>query len=106
MGLQKIGLLTEEELSEIHRGLKQIKEEWANDKFVEKPGDEDIHTANERRLGEIIGRGIAGKVHTGRSRNDQVATDMRIYVTKELTKLSVILKNFIEKLNQLDGHIG
>ncbi|GME87313.1 unnamed protein product [[Candida] boidinii] len=98
MGLQKIGLLTEEELSEIHRGLKQIKEEWANDKFVEKPGDEDIHTANERRLGEIIGRGIAGKVHTGRSRNDQVATDMRIYVTKELTKLSVILKNFIESI--------
>lgn len=95
-GLQKIGLLTEEELSEIHRGLEIIKDEWANGEFVEKDGDEDIHTANERRLGEIIGRQIAGKVHTGRSRNDQVATDMRIYVREELTKLSKIIKDLIE----------
>ncbi|GME84250.1 unnamed protein product [Ambrosiozyma monospora] len=95
-GLEKIGLLTKHELSEIHRGLAEIKEEWSNDKFVAKPGDEDIHTANERRLGEIIGRQIAGKVHTGRSRNDQVATDMRIYTRTELQKLAKILKTFIE----------
>ncbi|ODV96114.1 hypothetical protein PACTADRAFT_49518 [Pachysolen tannophilus NRRL Y-2460] len=97
-GLEKIGLLTKEELSEIHRGLDIIKEEWAANLFVEKPGDEDIHTANERRLGEIIGRHIAGKVHTGRSRNDQVATDMRIYVRENLIKMSEILKNFIETI--------
>lgn len=78
-GLQKIGLLTEEELSKIHEGLVVIEEEWASGTFARQADDEDIHTANERRLGEIIGRGIAGKVHTGRSRNDQVATDMRIY---------------------------
>ncbi|CAH02959.1 argininosuccinate lyase ARG4 [Kluyveromyces lactis] len=78
-GLQKIGLLTEDELSKIHAGLKQIEQEWSDGSFVREADDEDIHTANERRLGEIIGRGIAGKVHTGRSRNDQVATDMRIY---------------------------
>ena len=42
--------------------------------------DEDIHTANERRLSEIIGKDIGGKLHTGRSRNDQVATDMRIWL--------------------------
>lgn len=82
--LQKLGLLTAAELSEIHRGLKEIGKEWAAHKFVEKAGDEDIHTANERRLGEIIGKDIAGKVHTGRSRNDQVATDMRLYVRDEL----------------------
>lgn len=94
--LAKLGLLTEDELSEIHRGLKVIAEEWKENKFVEKPGDEDIHTANERRLGEIIGRNIAGKVHTGRSRNDQVATDMRLYVRDELNKIKIQLKALIE----------
>lgn len=78
-GLQKLGLLTEAELKKIHSGLEEIKKEWDEDKFVRHPNDEDIHTANERRLGEIIGRNIAGKVHTGRSRNDQCVTDLRIY---------------------------
>jgi argininosuccinate lyase len=52
----------------------------ANPQFVVQPDDEDIHTANERRLSEIIGKDIGGKLHTGRSRNDQVATDMRIWL--------------------------
>lgn len=98
MGLEKLGLITSDELSEIHRGLKVIYDEWKNNKFVEKPGDEDIHTANERRLGEIIGKNISGKVHTGRSRNDQVATDMRLYVRDELKKLAGYLKSFIETM--------
>ena len=98
MGLEKLGLITAEELKEIHRGLAIIHEEWKENKFVEKDGDEDIHTANERRLGEIIGRNISGKVHTGRSRNDQVATDMRLYVRDELKKLKDYLKTFIETM--------
>lgn len=49
----------------------QVASEWAAGKFVVKPGDEDIHTANERRLTELIGA-VGGKLHTGRSRNDQV----------------------------------
>ncbi|ODQ65488.1 argininosuccinate lyase [Nadsonia fulvescens var. elongata DSM 6958] len=94
-GLAKIGLLNEHELSEIHRGLALLLEEWKSGSFVEKDGDEDIHTANERRLGEIIGRDISGKVHTGRSRNDQVATDMRIYVREELGAIRDLLTDFI-----------
>ncbi|KAL3236639.1 argininosuccinate lyase ARG4 [Nakaseomyces bracarensis] len=78
-GLNKLGLITDDELTKIHHGLVEIKKEWDENKFVRHESDEDIHTANERRLGEIIGRDIAGKVHTGRSRNDQVVTDMRIY---------------------------
>ncbi|GMM36330.1 argininosuccinate lyase [Saccharomycopsis crataegensis] len=97
-GLTKLGLITKEELAEIHRGLEVVKQEWANKEFVEKPGDEDIHTANERRLGEIIGKHIAGKVHTGRSRNDQVATDMRIYVRERLIKVDEILVDFIKSI--------
>jgi hypothetical protein len=49
----------------------QVASEWAADEFVIKAGDEDIHTANERRLTELIGA-VGGKLHTGRSRNDQV----------------------------------
>lgn len=97
-GLQRIGLITEGELEEIHTGLEEIRAEWANNTFVDKPGDEDIHTANERRLGELIGKHIAGKVHTGRSRNDQVATDMRIYVREKLAELLGHLAVFIETL--------
>ncbi|QRG38717.1 argininosuccinate lyase [Candidozyma auris] len=94
-GLNKLGLINDDELKKIHEGLEVVREEWKHNQFVERPGDEDIHTANERRLGEIIGKHIAGKVHTGRSRNDQVATDMRLHVRASLTKILEFLKNFI-----------
>ena len=55
------------------------------------PDDEDIHTANERRLTEIIGA-LGGKLHTGRSRNDQVATDMRIWLLGEVKTIEESLK--------------
>lgn len=59
------GILTQQEFLIIEKGLGEVLEEWRTDKFVIKPGaDEDIHTANERRLGEIIGTDIAGKLHT------------------------------------------
>lgn len=59
------GILTPEEFSIIEKGLTQILEEWKSDTFVIKAGiDEDIHTANERRLGEIVGKDVAGKLHT------------------------------------------
>ncbi|MEQ2181838.1 hypothetical protein GOODEAATRI_015727, partial [Goodea atripinnis] len=57
----------------------QISDEWSKGVFLIKPEDEDIHTANERRLKELIGA-PAGKLHTGRSRNDQVVTDMRLWL--------------------------
>ena len=60
-----------------------MEAEWADDSFTIVDGDEDIHTANERRLGELIGP-LAGKLHTGRSRNDQVATDVRLWLRGEL----------------------
>ncbi|ODV91511.1 hypothetical protein CANCADRAFT_71770 [Tortispora caseinolytica NRRL Y-17796] len=83
----KVGILTADEVKEIHRGLDIIADEWKNGTFEIQKNDEDIHTANERRLGEIIGKDIAGKVHTGRSRNDQVATDMRLYVRDQLHEI-------------------
>ncbi|KAF2756897.1 argininosuccinate lyase-like protein [Pseudovirgaria hyperparasitica] len=90
------GILTKDEFAVIEKGLLEILKEWENDTFEIIPGaDEDIHTANERRLGEIIGKDIAGKLHTGRSRNDQVATDMRLWLRDELRDLE---KHLIELL--------
>lgn len=70
----KVGILTAEESASIISGLEQVYAEWAEGTFEIKAGDEDIHTANERRLTELIGP-LGGKLHTGRSRNDQVATE-------------------------------
>lgn len=81
----QIGILTPSEFAAIERGFGQVLEEWQTNTFKIVPGvDEDIHTANERRLGEIIGTQIAGKLHTGRSRNDQVATGMRLWLRDQL----------------------
>jgi argininosuccinate lyase len=92
----KTGILTKEEFAKIESGLKAVKEEWATGKFKIVPGvDEDIHTANERRLGEIIGKDVAGKLHTGRSRNDQVATDMRLWLNKRLIELEGYLVDLL-----------
>lgn len=91
--LRQLDLLTDEELSEIIKGLEAVEKEWADGKFVIHPAvDEDIHTANERRLAELIGPAIAGKLHTGRSRNEQIATDMRLWVRTQLDDLSEQLR--------------
>lgn len=71
-------ILTQTECDTIVTGLQQIHKEWKTNTFVIKAGDEDIHTANERRLTELVGS-VGGKLHTGRSRNDQVATDTRLW---------------------------
>ncbi|KAH7116853.1 argininosuccinate lyase [Dendryphion nanum] len=90
------GILTKEEFAAIEKGLNQVKEEWANNTFEIKANDEDIHTANERRLSEIVGKDIGGKLHTGRSRNEQIATDMRLWLREELRKLEGILGDLIK----------
>lgn len=93
----KIGILTAEEFAAIEKGFGQVMEEWKTGKFEIKPGvDEDIHTANERRLGEIIGTHIAGKLHTGRSRNDQVATGMRLWLRDRLRDIEQHLIAFLQ----------
>jgi argininosuccinate lyase len=78
-GLVKAGVLTAEEGETIAAGLEQVRAEFAAGTFVAAAGDEDIHTAVERRLTDIVGE-VGGKLHTGRSRNDQVATDFRLWV--------------------------
>jgi argininosuccinate lyase len=84
--LARTGLITEEERAQLVDGLEQVHAEFDAGTFRIQPGDEDIHTAVERRLGELTGP-VAGKLHTGRSRNDQVATDLRLYLLDEIVTL-------------------
>src|SRR3954471_12168377 len=72
-------IITREDLAAIESGLATIRREIDDDSFQVDPGDEDIHMAIERRLIELIGA-PGGKLHTARSRNDQVATDVALFV--------------------------
>ncbi|OUC05395.1 argininosuccinate lyase, partial [Litorilinea aerophila] len=92
--LARAGLITEDEARQIVAGLDQVASEWAEGRFQLQPTDEDIHTANERRLTELIGP-VAGKLHTGRSRNDQVATDVRLWLREEIDRLQEHLRALI-----------
>jgi argininosuccinate lyase len=84
--LEKAGALTNEESTQICAGLDAIRGEFERQEFAFQESDEDIHTAVERRLGERIGPS-AGKLHTGRSRNDQVATDLRLWLLEAIQSL-------------------
>ena len=85
--LARAGILSDDEAAQLIAGLEQVAAEWAAGGFQILSGDEDIHTANERRLGELIGP-VAGKLHTGRSRNDQVATDLRLWLREQIDDLA------------------
>ncbi|MGZ8185380.1 MAG: argininosuccinate lyase [Methylobacter sp.] len=101
--LCKIGVLTEQERNGIISGLTQIGEEISRGEFVWSIKQEDVHMNIEARLTDLIG--IAGKkLHTGRSRNDQVATDIRLYlrseiknITDQLTRLQTALLDLAEQ---------
>src|ERR671925_1121401 len=77
--LAEQGVLTDGEESELLRGLDQVEAELESGRFRFEQDDEDIHMAIERRLTEIVGA-VGGKLHTARSRNDQVATDVAMLV--------------------------
>lgn len=91
--LGKARVLTAAETKTIVKGLESVKKELDRGRFRFTQQDEDIHMAIERRLTELIGP-LGGKVHTGRSRNDQVALDIRLYLRDQLGQLTVHLENF------------
>ncbi len=77
--LARQGVISNEDRDQLHRALEQVEAELADGSFAFSDGDEDIHMAIERRVTEIAGP-VGGKLHTARSRNDQVATDMAMFV--------------------------
>lgn len=90
--IHRAGILSDKEHASISLGLATIKEEFSSGRFAFAPSDEDIHTAVERRLTELIGE-AAGKLHTGRSRNDQVATDFRLWMLNAIPLLQAALQD-------------
>jgi len=90
--IHSAGILLDEEHASIALGLDTVRKEFASGEFIFQPSDEDIHTAVERRLSELIGA-AAGKLHTGRSRNDQVATDFRLWMLNAIPELHSAFTN-------------
>jgi argininosuccinate lyase len=86
-GLERAGILTADELDALLGALDRVGEELEAGRFAFAEGDEDIHTAIERRVTEVAGD-VGAKLHAGRSRNDQVATALRLYARRELGTLA------------------
>lgn len=100
--LGKTGVIDGEEADAVLEGLGEILAEARAGEFRFDEADEDVHSAVERRLGEIVGE-VAGKLHTGRSRNDQVALDLRLYLGRsagarmtQLRRLAGVLADIAE----------
>src|SRR6185436_13857169 len=98
--LAEAGILEAAEAAELRRGLDEVGSELERDAFEFQPADEDIHMAIERRLTEIVGP-VGGKLHTARSRNDQVATDMALFVRDQATEARVRLLDLMRVLADL-----
>src|SRR3954454_10838277 len=80
--LARAGVLTESECAAIVEAFESIREDAASPSFFEGAEDEDVHTLVIRKLGERVGP-LAGKIHTGRSRNEQVSLDTRLWLREE-----------------------
>ena len=95
--LDRVGLLTHEEAGAVMTALDAVEKELADGAFEFAPTDEDIHTAVERRVTELAGAAGA-KLHTGRSRNDQVALDLRLFLRREGSAVAVAVHDLQEVL--------
>jgi argininosuccinate lyase len=103
--LARANVITHAEAEAIIHGLGQVLAEFETGTFTFEPNDEDIHTAVERRLTELIGA-VGGKLHTGRSRNDQVATDFRLWTLQAILEIDQLLAALQSALiNQASAHL-
>jgi argininosuccinate lyase len=98
--LAELDVLSDAEATELDRGLQAVGRELETGDFRFLDSDEDIHMAIERRLGEIVGE-LAGKLHTGRSRNDQVATDVAMVVQSHSLRAIELLGALMRRLVEL-----
>ncbi len=103
--LAKCGVITDQEATDLERGLEQIRKQFECGEFQPTVSDEDIHFAVEKRLIDLLGP-VAKKLHTGRSRNDQVATDIRLWLRSQIDLLDIDLERFQKALlNQAQSHL-
>lgn len=101
------GVLSEEEVRALSEGLERVSTRlsgWSEEEWAEAP-DEDIHSLVERLLREEVGA-VAGKLHTGRSRNDQVATDTRLWGASAVLRLEALVRDLQRALvEQAERHL-
>jgi argininosuccinate lyase len=95
--LTKAGIFSKSEQAKIKKGFEEIEKEFVSQKFKFKPEDEDIHTAIERRLVEKVGE-VGKKIHTGRSRNEQVITDERIFLRTSISEVESLISDLQESV--------
>jgi argininosuccinate lyase len=98
--LARSGIISDDDLGQIEAGLGKVREELEQGRFEVKDGDEDIHMAIERRLTELAGP-VGGKLHTARSRNDQVATDVAMLVRAHARDAETLLRELMATLVEL-----
>ena len=104
--LHTAGLLTDEEVRGLLDGISQLSTLVKQGKFLPADSDEDVHAALERGLTKILGPELAGRLRAGRSRNDQIATLIRMYLRQEATTLEAGLLDVIDALSsQAESHI-
>jgi argininosuccinate lyase len=99
-GLAAAGLLSDEECLVLMAALDRVGDEIEGGRFVAASSDEDIHTAIERRVTELAGD-VGAKLHTARSRNDQVATTLRLFTRDAVTEVALMALNLVDALVDL-----
>jgi argininosuccinate lyase len=104
-GLGRAGILDAAETNTLLEALQRTGDEISRDVFEFEAGDEDIHTAIERRVRELAGP-VGAKLHTGRSRNDQVATALRLYVREELARIAQLILDLQRTLQRRANEAG
>lgn len=98
-------ILQPDEFAVIRSGFKIIQAEWDAGEMVLRDDDEDVHSVNERRLTEIIGD-VGRKLHTGRSRNDQVAVDMKLWMKQAIREVLDEVKSLLKVIvTKAERHI-
>ncbi len=104
--LHRADLLTDEELADMLAGLASLADDVADGSFLPIPDDEDVHTALERGLVERLGPQLGGKLRAGRSRNDQVATDFRLYLRDKSAEIFVLVLDLVDAvIEQAAAHV-
>ena len=101
------GYLNESELQELLKAIEQLESRVEAGSFKPRETDEDVHSALERGLIEIAGADLGGKLRAGRSRNDQIATEIRLFMLDAADEISSLLVSYIEQLTiQAETHMG
>ncbi|HTM50454.1 MAG TPA: argininosuccinate lyase [Bryobacteraceae bacterium] len=100
--LERAGILTATEREQIVAAFEAMREEARSEEFFAGASDEDVHTLVIRKLKERVG-GLAGKIHTGRSRNEQVSLDVRLWLREECDRIRGLIAGLMESLVELAG---